>query len=142
MKYLQLIWSFLKPNFFYVLLALLIAFFYWKLNNMWGEYKEWRTLQQETITQVTVMRDRALVEAETARQTLEQIQNNTVRLKELVEQSLLNQAAIQAEVKEQKDVFERHNFDALVKAKPGLIEHLANKATQERMDAFENSLNQ
>jgi len=98
-------------------------------------------MQQQTITEITVMRDRALVEATAARDTLERVQANIDRLKELLDQSLINQAAIQIEVKGQKEVFERHNFDALVKAKPGLIEHLANKATQERMDAFENSLN-
>lgn len=142
MNYLKIIWKFAKPNIPYILLALLVAFVYWKVTGMWGEYQEWKTLQQQTITEITVMRDRALVEAATARDTLERVQANIDRLKELLDQSLANQAAIQVEVRGQKEVFERHNFDALVKAKPGLIEALANKATQERMDAFENSLNQ
>ena len=117
------------------------AFMYFKLNSMWDEYQEFRTLKEQTIIELTQSRDQALIEVAEARAAMWEKEAHAERLELLLEEARAERAAIRAEAARQVEVFEDHNFEALTKAKPGLIEKLANKATQERMDAFEDAFN-
>lgn len=49
--------------------------------------------------------------------------------------------ALRVQREQQKMVFEKHDLGALMAKKPGLIERLANKATAERMQQFEEAIN-
>jgi hypothetical protein len=131
---LKLVW---KP----VLLVGIVGFVYWKVANAFDDYKTMVEERNTTITKVTVARDRAIVEAAAAQAAVYEIKANAQRMELLLESSLQRQDEIRAEAKAQREVFEGHNFEALTKAKPGLIEKLANKATQKRMDSFEDAFN-
>ena len=142
MLILSMIGKFLLGNWKWILLSLGVVAFYWKVNSEWSDYSEWKELQAQTITELTVARDRAVVEAASAQSALWEMKANTARLELLLQDALTRQDDVRADATAQRKVFEEHNFEALTKAKPGLIEKLANKATQERMDAFENAFNQ
>ena len=114
---------------------------YWKLGAVFDDYKNMVAERNATITKVTVARDRALVEAATAQAAIFEIKAHAKRMELLLSDALQRQDEIRAEATAQREVFEDHNFTALTKAKPGLIEKLANKATQERMNAFEDAFN-
>jgi hypothetical protein len=102
---------------------------------------EVRNEREQKIIQLTQERDQARIEAESAKTAYEEKVLNEKRLELLLADALKRQDEIRTEARAQKAIFERHNLQALTDAKPGLIENLANKATQERMDAFENALN-
>jgi len=142
MPILSAILGFLKINWMYVGGAILVATIWWKVSHAWSDYKDWKANQAQTITELTVSRDRAIVERASAQAAMAEKQAHVIRLEILLDHALEEQKAVTTIAKEQQDIFERHNFTALTKAKPGLIEKMANKATQERMDAFEKAFNE
>lgn len=140
-----MIWTtalkFLVGNWKFLVLAIGILLFYFKANAFWNDYQEYRTQKEQTVLQLTQSRDQALIQVAEARAAMWEKEANEKRLELLLAKAIEEKAAIREEARRQIDVFENHNFEALTKAKPGLIEKLANKATQERLDAFEDAFN-
>lgn len=116
-------------------------FIYFKFNSLVGDFQEFRSQKEKTIVQLVQERDAARAEAASAQSAMWEMKANEKRLELLLEDAIAERAKIRAEASKQIEVFQEHNFEALTKAKPGLIEKLANKATKERMDAFEDAFN-
>lgn len=93
------------------------------------------------ITELTSARDRAVVEAEGLKDTLTEMRRHEEFLKQLLVEARIRHDEARQEARDQHRVFEDHDFNKIVQAKPGLVEKLANKATQERMDEIESAIN-
>lgn len=118
-----------------IVVALLVVSF-----KVYGAFKDRAALLEEkkgTIATLAVDLNTALIEAQTAKATVERMQVDQARLQALAANLITTQIEIRDEVRAQKAVFESHDFDQLVQAKPGLIQKKANRATQERFDELE-----
>lgn len=131
---LKLVW---KP----VVIVLSAGLLYWKISSWIDDYQEMKQAYETSISQLQRERDNARIEAESAKATVEELRRNEERLELLLADALERQDQIRTEANRQVDVFQQHNFTELTKAKPGLIERLANKASKERMTAFEEAFN-
>lgn len=99
--------------------------------------------RQQTISGLVQDVTIAEIEAKTARATVDEMIESQKRIERLQAEALAAQAQIRAEVRAQKAVIEdARRLERLTRAKPGLIERLANKATQERFDELEAAYNQ
>lgn len=137
----KIAWGFVKSSWKPVTIVLLVILSYWKITTWYDAFQEQQLAEQKLITKLTVERDRAMISAASFQAVAAEKAMNELRLELLFEKLLDQQKLILKESDRQKDIFENHNFEALTNAKPGLIENLANKATQERMDAFEDAIN-
>lgn len=68
---------------------------------------------------------------------LEERERSLMRAEERLESLQQSFLDLQEEASEQRAVFDDHNFERLVEGRPTLIESLANSATKERFDQFE-----
>lgn len=133
--------SFLSAYGKWVLLAAVVLFAYWKVGSWYEAYQEEEKAERERITRLEVEKAAAQVSMQSMAATMVMLMEEKRKQEVLLLEALRKQDEIRAEAKEQIDVFEDHDFPALVEAKPGLIEKLANKATNERMTEIEDALN-
>ena len=125
----------------WVLLGAVVLFAYWKVSSWYEAYQEAEAAERERITRLEVEKASAIVSLQSMAATMAVIMEEKRKQEVLLLEALRKQDEIRAEAKAQVDVFEDHDFPALVEAKPGLIEKLANKATNERMTEIEDALN-
>lgn len=140
--------KFLLGNWKVLLVVSFAGILYLKLGSFWEDYQDYRADKEQTLAQkeqvilkLTQARDHALIEVAESRSAMWEMKANEKRLELLLAEAIEQQKEIRAVARQQVEIFENHNFEALTKAKPGLIEKLANKATQERLDAFEEAFN-
>lgn len=133
-NFLQLWW---KPLAF----AAAGAFLYWKVGAVVADYREMVEERDGRITTLVVERNNARVEAESAKAALAEKEKHEKRLELLLADAIERQDAIRKEKREQQKIFEGHDLEEMAKRHNEWIAKLANKATQERMDAFENAFN-
>lgn len=110
----------------------------------YGKVKDYFTSVRNTTERLhleRVERVKAEVERDTAQQVLDQERGHYQTLMRIQAEHSIALDRIRTEAQNQHEVFEEHDFEALTDAKPGLIERLANKASQERMDEFEAAFN-
>lgn len=99
--------------------------------------------RQQTVAQLLQDVTIAEIEAKAAKDANKQLRESLARIEQLQAENLAVQAQIREEQREQKAVLEdQQRLTRLTKAKPGLIERLANKATQERHDEMAAAFNQ
>jgi len=116
----------------------------WKISGAFSERAALLEERQGTIANLTQDLTIASFERDSATWALQQMQLDKLRIEANQQALIKTQKAIREEIKAQKDIFTRqreHSFEQLVQAKPGLIEKLANQATQERLDALAAALN-
>ena len=99
--------------------------------------------RQQTVAQLLQDVTIAEIEATTAKDAVQQLRESQARIELLQAENLAVQAQIREEQRAQKAVLEdQQRLERVTKAKPGLIERLANKATQERHDEMAAVFNQ
>lgn len=123
------------------LVLLCVAWAGFKVREAFRERAELIEAKQQNLADLTVNLNNALIEKQSAQETLNKMIAEKIRVEELAKDLVAEQAVIRAEVEAQKALFEKHDFAADVKAKPGLIETKANRATQERFDEIEATFN-
>lgn len=133
-SFLRLWW---KP----LALSAIGAFLYWKGTSLWDDYKKLAEEHERTVTQLTVERNNARIEAESAKAALAEKEKHEERMELLLADAIRRQDEIRKEKREQQKVFEGHDLEKMAQRHNEWIEKLANKATQERMDAFEGAFN-
>ena len=133
--------KFLAANWKWVVLGAVALFAYWKVGSWYDAYQEEQKAERERITRLEVEKAAAEISVQSLSGTLQMMREQQVKTEMLLIDAIRRQDEIRSEAKEQVDVFEDHDFPALVDAKPGLIEKLANKATNERMREIEDALN-
>jgi hypothetical protein len=124
-----------------ILGAVVVGFVYWKVGNMFDDYKEMVADRDGRITQLVVERNDARVEAESAKAALKEKEQHEKRLELLLADAIKRQDEIRKEKREQQDIFEGHDLGKMAQRHGKWIEKLANKATQERMDDLEDAFN-
>ena len=142
MLILKTIGLFLKANWLYVAGGILVIALYWKVTSAWSDYKDWKDLQAQTITELTVSRDRAIVERASAQAAMAEKEAHIMKLDIVLNKTLDEQALVQQTAKEQKEAFEGHNLAKMAQRHGKWIEKIVNKGTQERMDDIETAFNQ
>lgn len=133
--------SFLSVNWKWVVLGAVALFLYWKVGSWYDAYQEQQQAERERITRLEVEKAAAEISAQSLVGTMTMMIEQQRKTEMLLLDALKRQDTIREEMKQQVDVFEDHDFPELVDAKPGLIEKLANKATNERMKELEDALN-
>lgn len=119
-----------------VLFALLIAFGavgYVYYNNAENTIS---TLQQELLTNQSIIQAQELREAEQEK-TINALQENMQRTTEALKTQTKRNAEIEAESQRYLAIFARHNLAKLAAAKPGLIEPKFNKGTKDVFKSIE-----
>lgn len=134
--------AFFKVNWKWVVIGLVLVFAYFKVGSWYDAYQEAEAAERERITRLEVEKASAQVSLASMAATLQIVMEEKRKQEVLLLDAISRQDRIRAEAKEQVDVFEDHDFPKLVEAKPGLIEKLANKATNERMQQLEDALNE
>lgn len=121
--------------------AVAVAGIAWKIHSTFQERD--RLLEERKMVVANLVQDLTIAEIEKqeAEETIARIEADKRRLEQLYADTVVVQREIRAEIREQKAIFERHDFNRLVQAKPGLIETRANRATQERFDELETAFN-
>ena len=113
----------------------------WKINGWKTDRDALLEERKGTIAELTQNLTIAEMERNSAQAALFKAEQEKRRILENQNALLLTQDLIRAEIREQKKIFEDHDFARLVAAKPGLIEKLSNKATAERFDDLEATFN-
>ena len=113
----------------------------WKINGWKTDRDALLEERKGTIAELTQNLTIAEMERNSAKAALFKAEEEKRRILENQNALLLTQDLIRAEIREQKKIFEDHDFSRLVAAKPGLIEKLSNKATAERFDDLESTFN-
>ena len=131
----------LLANWRWIVGALVVGVLYWKASNWYDDYQDMKETYNRNVQQLLIERNNARVEAESAKAALLEIKRHDERLELLLKDAIQRQDVIRKETREQQKIFERHDFQALTEAKPGLIERLANRATEDRFNAFEDAFN-
>lgn len=133
--------AFLKVNWKWVVIGLLCIFVYWKGGNMLDNYVERKTAEKEQLVRMALEKQAAEISFQNLAGTMALVLEQQRKTEMLLLDALNRQDTIREEAKAQVDIFEDHDFPDLVDKKPGLIEKLANKATNERMQELEDALN-
>lgn len=127
-----------------ILIVVVLVLLLWGAFKIADAFKDRNALiegQKMTLTRFAVDLNNALIEKQSAQETLDRMIAEKIRVEELAKSLVAEQIVIRAEVEAQKALFEKHDFAAIVKAKPGIIENKANIATQERFDEIEATFN-
>lgn len=99
--------------------------------------------RQQTVAQLLQDLTISEIEAKTAKDALGLLRESQARIELLQAENLAVQAQIREEQRAQKAVLEdQQRLTRLTEVKPGLIERLANNATQERHDEMAAAFNQ
>jgi hypothetical protein len=128
----------------WIVIAAIGAILLWGVMKIYGAFAERASLLLERKQKIDVLAQDltiATVEAQSAQLVIKAINEDRERLRALAANTVNEQKAIRAEASAQKQIFEKHDFAADVKAKPEIIERKANVATQERFDALETAFN-
>lgn len=137
-------WGWALSQWKLILIVVVGAFLLWSAYKIADAFKDRAALiegQKMTLTRFAVDLNNALIEKQSAQETLDRMIAEKIRVEELAKSLVAEQIVIRAEVEAQKALFEKHDFAAIVKAKPGIIENKANAATQERFDEIETAFN-
>jgi len=137
-----IIWRFLRANWMYAIGALLVGFLYWKVSHAWNEYQDWKDEQAQTITDLTVSRDRAIVERASAQAAMAEKEAHNMKLELLLEQAYEQQATIQKQAQREIEAFEGHDLAKMAQRHGKWLEKIINNGTQERLDEIESAFNQ
>lgn len=113
----------------------------WKINGWKTDRDALLEERKGTIADLTQNLTIAEMERNTAQAALFKSEQEKRKILKNQESLIATQNAIRLEIREQKKIFEDHDFAKLVNAKPGLIEKLSNKATQERFSDLEDTFN-
>ena len=134
--------AFLKLNWLYVGGAILAGLLYWKVSHEWGQYSDWKDQQAQTITDLTVSRDRAIVERASAQAAMAEKEANNIRLSLLLDQAHIAQTQNWTQLKGEIEVFEGHDLAKMATRHGKWLEKIVNKGTQEQLDEIESAFNQ
>lgn len=148
MGWINLVLPFLKMWWKPILGAVVVGFLYWKVSGFIDDYQEMKAdhkselqAKNDEIRSLTVQRNNARIEAESAKSALEEKEKHEERLELLLTDAITRQDDIRKDKRTQQQVFEGHDLEEMAKRHNEWIEKLANKASQERMDDFENAFN-
>jgi len=137
--------KFLFAQWKWVVIGLITILLLWAAFKVYGAFKDREALIEEkkgTLAALAVDLNSAEIEAQSAKATIKQMEGDKARLQGLLAGTIATQIEIRDEVREQKKLFEDHQFKEVIQAKPGLIQKKANRATQERFDELEAAFNQ
>jgi Sec-independent protein translocase protein TatA len=140
----QSAWGWALRQWKLILIVVVLLLLLWAGMKIADAFRERAALiegQKMTLTRMAVDLNMALIEKQSAQQTLDHMIAEKIRVEELAKSLVAEQIVIRAEVEAQKALFDKHDFAAIVKAKPGIIENKANAATQERFDEIEATFN-
>lgn len=141
MTALSAIKGFLQVNWKWLVIGVVIVVAYIKVGNWYDAYQEQQEQERTALVRMALEKQAAELSVQSLAGTLQLVMEEKRKQELLFIETLRRMDEAKAEAKAQVDVFEDHDFPALVEAKPGLIERLANKATNERMQELENALN-
>lgn len=142
MLILKAIGKFLWNNWLTVLIVLACIFLYFKFTGALSDYKDMVAQRDTSIAELRARNVAAEVKAASALATIDKMEEDRVRIEILHNDALRRQDDSRDLARRQMEIFEKHNLQRLVDAKPGLIQPRANKASQEKMDAIEKAFNQ
>ena len=140
-------WSWLLNWWKWLVVGVIVLGIAWIGLTIYGAFKDrahYKEQLEGNITQLTVERDRAVIERDAANETLRRKAANDEMVRELRAELRDTQKEARDRARAQQEIFEKdrkHSFSEIVQAKPGLVENLANKATQERFDELEGAFN-
>lgn len=125
----------------WILLAGVLLVVYFKATSFYEDYKQAKEDQARELVRTALEKQAAELSLQSLQGTLLMMMEQQRKYELLLVDSLRKQDEIRAEADKQVEVFEDHDFEGLVEAKPGLIEKLANRATAERMQEIQDALN-
>lgn len=138
--------GFLKGNwrflFKYLVIGGLGALVIFQFKGFAEDWIEERNRREQILLEVTAARDRAIIEAERAKDALQtsiELRSAIDRLRSEVEDQ---QATLRDLAEKQMEIFEKHDLEHLARAKPGLIERRVNEASKARTKSIEDALNE
>lgn len=139
-----MIWGFITSNIKWIVIGLITCVLLWSAWQVKGAFSERAALLKEREGRITsLVQDLTIAETETQalRQAQADMKANAERVLKLAEQTVATQKQIRAEISDQKKIFEDHDIQRLVNARPGLIEIRANKKTEQRFNELSDAFN-
>ena len=133
--------GFVSVNWKWVVIGGVLIFAYFKIGAWYDAYQETKTEERRAVLALALEKQAAEISLQNMAGTMQLLLEHQRKTELLLVDALRRQDEIRTEKKAQVDVFEDHDFPDLVDKKPGLIEKLANKATNERMQELEDALN-
>ncbi len=128
----------------WIVLGILAVVALWAGKQVYDAFQEREQLLKEREGTITnLVQDKTILQTErdSAKAAINRLLIDKARLQYILQTTIQTQIEIRDEIRAQKQIFEKHDFDKLAQAKPGLIQTRANRATQERFDELQDAFN-